>query len=126
MIAKIRPVEEFKEERKTVMYCGIEITDEDTDDESSNNIIVNKRPSDIKINDVTNYETDSDDSGYNENEYSSMYKRQPSFIRKSIGNFSQKVVDSGGTTKQTLGSSIVLDKKRPCCSIKSFLCFGFI
>lgn len=129
MTSKIKPVEEDKEEsvRKTVMYCGYEISDDDTDDEFINTIIENKRPSDITINDNTNYETDSDSSGYNENDIATIHKRQPTFIRKSINNFSKRVVDSNGTTKQTLGSSVfVPTKTRPCCSITSILCCGFI
>jgi hypothetical protein len=130
MTSKIKPGEEVKEVkeesvRKTVMYCGYEISDDDTDEEFINKIIENKRPSDITDN--TNYETDSDSSGYNENAVGEIHKRQPTFIRNSINNFSKRVVDSNGTTKQTLGSSVfVPNKTRPCCSIRSILCCGFI
>ena len=124
MTSKIKPGKEFKEEsvRKTVMYGGYEISDDDTDEEFINTIIENKRPSDITDN--TNYETDSDSSGYNENDVGEIHKRQPAFIRNSINNFSKRVVDSNGTTKQTLGA-FVPTKTRPCCSIKSILCCGF-
>jgi len=131
MTSKIKPgeVKEVKEEpvRKTVMYCGYEISDDDTDEEFINKIIENKRPSDVTITDNTNYETDSDSSGYNDNDVGEIHKRQPAFIKKSINNFSKRVVDSNGTTKQTLGSSVfVPTKTRPCCSITSILCCGFI
>jgi len=128
MTSKIKPVEEFKEETlcKPVIYRGFKISDYDVDDESINKVI-NKRPSDITINDNNNYETDSDSSGYNENDVGEIHKRQPAFIKQSINNFSKRIIDSNGAMKQTLGSSVFVETKtRKCCSIRSILCCGFI
>jgi len=118
MASKIIPKETYE---TPVMYYGFELSDDD--DINQNDIIINKRPSDVTINDNANYDTSSDSSGYNDNDYISMTKRRPSFVRNSINNFSQKIMESNGTTKQTLGATIIKNEKGSCCSLKRILCF---
>lgn len=118
MTSKIMPKEAYE---KCVMYHGFELSDDD--DMNENHITINKRPSDVTINDDANYDTSSDSSGYNDNDYTNMTKRRPSFVRNSINKFSQKIMESNGTTKQTLGATIIKNKKGSCCSLKRILCF---
>ena len=110
-------------ENKNIGHChGFDLSDDD--DMNENHIIINKRPSDVTINDDINYDTSSDDTGYNDNDYMSMTKRRPTFVRNSINNFSQKIMNSTGTTKQTLGATIIKNKGGSCCSLRRILCFG--
>ena len=119
MTKRIIPEEEYK---KPIMYHGFDLSDDD--DMIETHIIINKRPSDVTINDDINYDTSSDDTGYNDNDYMNMTNRSPTFVRNSINNFSQKIMDSTGTTKQTLGSTIIKNKGGSCCSLRRILCFG--
>jgi len=89
-------------------------------------------PSDIINNDNNNYETDSNSTGYDENNIIINSKRKPSFIRRSLNKFTRSVKNSSDPiSSQTLAiTSNNYNNKIPLscgiCSVVSVLTCGLL
>jgi hypothetical protein len=65
-------------------------------------------PSCIIKNDDTNYETASDDTGYDENiDYKVISMRKPSFIRKTLTKFRKSVDEQTNFNSTMIGSTLI-------------------
>jgi hypothetical protein len=65
-------------------------------------------PSSIIKNDDTNYETASDDTGYDENiDYKVISMRKPSFIRKTLTKFRKSVDEQTNFNSTMIGSTLI-------------------
>lgn len=87
----------------------IPIYESDYSSDDNNNIHSDINPSSIIEKDDTNYETASDDTGYDENiDYKVISMRKPSFIRKTLTKF-RKSVDKQQTdfNSNMIGSTLI-------------------
>ena len=65
-------------------------------------------PSSIIENDDNNYETASDDTGYDENiDYKVISMRKPSFIRKTLTKFRKSVDEQTNFNSTMIGSTLI-------------------
>ena len=65
-------------------------------------------PSSIIENDDNNYETASDDTGYDENiDYKVISMRKPSFIRKTLTEFRKSVDEQKNFNSTMIGSTLI-------------------
>jgi len=86
----------------------IPIYESDYSSDDNNNIHSDINPSSIIENDDTNYETASDDTGYDENiDYKVISMRKPSFIRKTLTKFRKSVDEQTNFNSTMIGSTLI-------------------
>jgi hypothetical protein len=86
----------------------IPIYESDYSSDDNNNIHSDINPSCIIKNDDTNYETASDDTGYDENiDYKVISMRKPSFIRKTLTKFRKSVDEQTNFNSTMIGSTLI-------------------
>lgn len=80
----------------------------DYSSDDNDNIHSDINPSCIIKNDDTNYETASDDTGYDENiDYKVISMRKPSFIRKTLTKFRKSVDEQTDFKATMIGSTLI-------------------
>jgi len=83
----------------------------DNDDDDDDNKII--RPSIILKNDTNNYDTASDESGYDENiDYKIVHMRRPSVIRETLTNF-RKTFEKQHTLKTDTANTLISVSSKP-------------
>jgi|UniRef100_A0A6C0CYH2 hypothetical protein len=86
----------------------IPIYESDYSSDDNNNIHSDINPSCIIKNYDTNYETASDDTGYDENiDYKVISMRKPSFIRKTLTKFRKSVDEQTNFNSTMIGSTLI-------------------
>ena len=89
-------------------FTIIPIYESDYSSDDNNNIHSDINPSCIINNDDTNYETASDDTGYDENiDYKVISMRKPSFIRKTLTKFRKSVDEQTNFNSTMIGSTLI-------------------
>ena len=89
-------------------FTIIPIYESDYSSDDNNNIHSDINPSCIIKNDDTNYETASDDTGYDENiDYKVISMRKPSFIRKTLTKFRKSVDEQTNFNSTMIGSTLI-------------------
>ena len=92
----------------------IPIYESDYSSDDNNNIHSDINPSCIIKNDDTNYETASDDTGYDENiDYKVISMRKPSFIRNTLTKFRKSVDEQTNFNSTMIGSTLIPVSSRP-------------
>jgi len=105
--------------RTVVPSLNNDVCNTTIDNDSYSREVIITSPSCIIENDLINYDTESDESGYNDNNYIAIAKRRSSFVRKSIDNFSREINNSNVIVKKTLGYK----KRRNSFICRLFCCY---